>query len=272
MGAEGHAGRHGRQGAGRAWTWWQAMAARCGFPNCWPQSRLSQGHALPASADADQSGDAGIRSRKPAPMPWASGWSGWPMPPGRSPRSPRSHGPIWMNWQQKPAKRSTWRRWTGQVLYVDKRNAAQPVEMFCQAGKVGPAYCTGVGKAMLAYLADPTRLRPRSPGRRFHRFTPHTLATPERSAGRTCRRFAQRGHAFDREEHEPGIICCAVPILHPRGPGDGGVVGHIDHRRGQRLRRWRAQRPGSRTSRRESPPRRKAGAFRNRPNGGGTKT
>ncbi len=22
-----------------------------------------------------------------------------------------------------------------------------------------------------------------------------------------------RGHAFDREEHEPGIICCAVPIL-----------------------------------------------------------
>ncbi len=27
-----------------------------------------------------------------------------------------------------------------------------PVEMFAQAGKVGPAYCTGVGKAMLAFL------------------------------------------------------------------------------------------------------------------------
>ena len=40
----------------------------------------------------------------------------------------------------------------GQVLYVDKRNAARPVEMFSSAGKVGPAYCTGVGKAMLAYL------------------------------------------------------------------------------------------------------------------------
>ena len=38
----------------------------------------------------------------------------------------------------------------GQVLYVDKRNATQPVDMFSQAGKVGPAYCTGVGKAMLA--------------------------------------------------------------------------------------------------------------------------
>ncbi|MGY9048213.1 MAG: IclR family transcriptional regulator, partial [Rhodobacterales bacterium] len=32
-----------------------------------------------------------------------------------------------------------------QVLYVDKRNARQPVEMFSQAGKIGPAYCTGVG-------------------------------------------------------------------------------------------------------------------------------
>ena len=40
----------------------------------------------------------------------------------------------------------------GQVLYVDKRNAARPVEMFSSAGKVGPAYCTGVGKAMLAFL------------------------------------------------------------------------------------------------------------------------
>ena len=40
----------------------------------------------------------------------------------------------------------------GQVLYVDKRNARQPIEMFSQAGKVGPAYCTGVGKAMLAHL------------------------------------------------------------------------------------------------------------------------
>ena len=37
-----------------------------------------------------------------------------------------------------------------QVLYVDKRNARVPVEMYSQAGKIGPAYCTGVGKAMLS--------------------------------------------------------------------------------------------------------------------------
>ena len=38
----------------------------------------------------------------------------------------------------------------GQVLYVARVGAARPLEMFSEAGKVGPAYCTGVGKAMLA--------------------------------------------------------------------------------------------------------------------------
>ena len=100
---------------------------------------------------------------------------------------------------------------TGQVLYVDKRNARQPVEMFSQAGKVGPAYCTGVGKAMLAFLdeADLTRALTRQS---FHRFTQHTLASPaELMTELTAIRA--RGYAFDREEHEPGIICVAVPIL-----------------------------------------------------------
>jgi IclR family transcriptional regulator, KDG regulon repressor len=99
----------------------------------------------------------------------------------------------------------------GQVLYVDKRNAARPVEMFSQAGKVGPAYCTGVGKAMLAYLPeealDAALLR-----QSFHRFTPHTLDTQTALLDELAA-IRERGYGFDREEHEPGIICVAVPIL-----------------------------------------------------------
>lgn len=103
----------------------------------------------------------------------------------------------------------------GQVLYVDKRNAARPVEMFSSAGKVGPAYCTGVGKAMLAFMPDEA-VAAALTRQSFHRFTEHTLNTPERlkaelAAIRAC------GHAFDREEHEPGIICCAAPILSRAG-------------------------------------------------------
>lgn len=99
----------------------------------------------------------------------------------------------------------------GQVLYVDKRNAARPVEMFSQAGKVGPAYCTGVGKAMLAFL-DPPALEAALARQSFHRFTPETLDSPAALRAELVA-IRARGHALDRQEHEPGIICCAAPIL-----------------------------------------------------------
>lgn len=109
----------------------------------------------------------------------------------------------------------------GQVLYVDKRNAAKPVEMFAQAGKVGPAYCTGVGKAMLAFLSDEALDRAVQ-RQSFHRFTPHTLDSPGKLRAE-LEAIRHRGHAFDREEHEPGIICCAVPIL----TRSGRVIGAL---------------------------------------------
>lgn len=99
----------------------------------------------------------------------------------------------------------------GQVLYVDKRNARQPVPMFSQAGRVGPGYCTGVGKAMLAHLPADARARAISQ-QAFHRYTPATITDPAALAAELDRVRA-RGHAFDAEEHEPGIICVAVPIL-----------------------------------------------------------
>jgi IclR family KDG regulon transcriptional repressor len=103
----------------------------------------------------------------------------------------------------------------GQVLYVDKRNAAKPVEMFAQAGKVGPAYCTGVGKAMLAYL-PPDALEAALARQSFYRHTPHTLASRDLLLAE-LQAIRERGHAWDREEHEAGIICCAVPILSRQG-------------------------------------------------------
>mgnify|MGYP005853886367 CR=1 FL=1 len=109
----------------------------------------------------------------------------------------------------------------GQVLYVDKRNATKPVEMFSQAGKVGPAYCTGVGKAMLAFMPDEA-VEAALSRQSFHRFTANTLDTPDKLRSELATIRAQ-GHAFDREEHEPGIICCAAPILARSGRVLGAV-------------------------------------------------
>lgn len=102
-----------------------------------------------------------------------------------------------------------------QVLYIDKRNAGKPVQMYSQAGKVGPAYCTGVGKVMLAFLdedAAETVIEQQS----FHVFTEHTIDSAEALRAELSD-IRQNGYGFDREEHEPGIICVAMPILSDTG-------------------------------------------------------
>jgi len=108
-----------------------------------------------------------------------------------------------------------------QVLYVDKRNAAVPVEMFSQAGKVGPVYCTGVGKAMLAWsrIDAQTRIIEQQS---YHGFTKNTL-TSRRALRSELDIICSRGFAYDNEEHEPGIICVALPILSQTGRVLGGL-------------------------------------------------
>ncbi|WP_299141337.1 IclR family transcriptional regulator [uncultured Tateyamaria sp.] len=109
----------------------------------------------------------------------------------------------------------------GQVLYVDKRNAAEPLEMFSQAGKVGPGYCTGVGKAMLAFLADEA-LEVALSQQAWFAHTAHTHTSRE-SLSRELAAIRSEGVAYDREEHEPGIICIAAPILSDVGRSIGAL-------------------------------------------------
>ena len=107
------------------------------------------------------------------------------------------------------------------VLYVDKRRAAAPVPMFSDAGKIGPAYCTGVGKAMLAFL-DGAALDRVLAQQSWHPFTQATITEPDAMRAELARVRAA-GHALDREEHEPGIRCVAMPVLSGAGRVQGAV-------------------------------------------------
>ncbi|WP_037309131.1 IclR family transcriptional regulator [Ruegeria halocynthiae] len=127
---------------------------------------------------------------------------------------------------------------SSQVLYVDKRNAAQPVEMYSQAGKVGPAYCTGVGKAMMAFLEGDALNRAVSQ-QSYHRFTDKTL-TSEAALRADLDLIRSRGYAIDDEEHEPGIICIACPILTTGGRPLGAisVTGSTERMNFNQLETW----------------------------------
>ena len=109
----------------------------------------------------------------------------------------------------------------GQVLYVDKVNSDRDTQMYAQAGKVGPAYCTGVGKAMLAFLEGEAR-QSALDQQSYHAHTPNTLTT-RASLEAELKEISERGYAFDLEEHEPGIICVATPVL----SRNGSILGAI---------------------------------------------
>lgn len=108
-----------------------------------------------------------------------------------------------------------------EIVYLDKVESRSAVRMHSQIGKASPLYCTGVGKAALSLLSD-QRLDATIARMRFHRFTAHTLVTPEAlraeiASIRAC------GNAYDREEHEPGISCVAAPI----SSRDGSLIAGI---------------------------------------------
>ncbi len=115
----------------------------------------------------------------------------------------------------------------GQVLYLDKRVAAQAVPMYSSTGKIAPAYCTGVGKAMLAFLTADAQDRA-VVRQSFRQHTPNTLVTEDALRAELAA-IRARGYAVDREEHEPGIICVAVPIRSPGGElfGSLSVTGTV---------------------------------------------
>ncbi len=109
----------------------------------------------------------------------------------------------------------------GQVLFVDKLRATDRFETLAQVGKVAPAYCTGVGKAMLAFVA-PKRLQIALQQQSYFQYTKATHGSAD-SLNRELDQIRIDGVAFDREEHEQGINSIAAPIL----SHSGRVIGAI---------------------------------------------
>lgn len=101
------------------------------------------------------------------------------------------------------------------VVYVDKVEGSHRMRMASMIGVRNPAYCTGVGKALLAYL-EPAELQRRFTDYRFHAFTAHTIASLG-DLGRHLAEIRQLRYATDDEEHEIGIRCVAAPIFNFRG-------------------------------------------------------
>jgi DNA-binding IclR family transcriptional regulator len=102
-----------------------------------------------------------------------------------------------------------------EVVYIDKVESRQQIRMFSAVGKRGPLHCTGVGKAILAFL-DPVRQKVMVSELPLKTFTKNTFAN-RTSLLRHLGEIRARGYAKDLEEHEERIRCAAAPIFDYRG-------------------------------------------------------
>ncbi len=98
----------------------------------------------------------------------------------------------------------------GQVLYVDKVESSRSLRMPSQVGRRLPVHCTGVGKALTAFLPDEV-LRGLLLRRGMPRFTTATITDVE-TLQREFAEVRRRGYAIDNEEIEEGLVCIAAPV------------------------------------------------------------
>jgi len=96
------------------------------------------------------------------------------------------------------------------AIYIEKRESLHSIRMYSKIGGVAPLYCTGVGKAILAFQS-PGILEKLLDSITFHKYTENTIITREQLL-KEIDEIKKKGYAEDREEHEKNIVCIAGPI------------------------------------------------------------
>lgn len=99
----------------------------------------------------------------------------------------------------------------GEVFMVDKIESPMGLKLNSAVGTTSPAYCSGIGKTLLAYLAEKEKLE-RLKSISLKAKTKYTI-TNKNKLIKELNHIKTKGYAIDREELEEGLICVAVPVF-----------------------------------------------------------
>ena len=102
-----------------------------------------------------------------------------------------------------------------QVVYVDQVASRHTVRMFTQIGTRVPIYCTGAGKALLAFCGI-IEIEAYLSQECFEPRTPNTITSAAALRDELCC-IHERGYAFDIGEMEPDVHCVAAPVFDHTG-------------------------------------------------------
>jgi DNA-binding IclR family transcriptional regulator len=103
----------------------------------------------------------------------------------------------------------------GEVMELAKVSGGRATSVAARPGTRYPAYCTALGKVLLAHL-PPEEFNGFLAQRRLLRHTPRTISTLTRLRGE-LQTVAKRGYALDRGEMEEDLYCVGVPVRGPDG-------------------------------------------------------
>jgi DNA-binding IclR family transcriptional regulator len=101
-----------------------------------------------------------------------------------------------------------------QVLIVEKITGHRPMPMLSQVGETIPAFCSALGRAILAY-STPATIDAVLGGELVGR-TPRTVTNPA-ALRRELAAIPDRGWSQEREEGNIGICCVGAPVFGPQG-------------------------------------------------------
>lgn len=97
------------------------------------------------------------------------------------------------------------------VVYIDKVEGSRSVRMGSMIGNSSPLHCTGIGKAILAFLS-PAELEEKLKNIEFKKFTNNTI-TSKKALLTELEIIRKRKVALDKCEHEDGVFCIAAPVF-----------------------------------------------------------
>lgn len=98
----------------------------------------------------------------------------------------------------------------GEILSIEQEESGQSLSPRIFIGKRAPLHCTGVGKAIMAYLSkDKVAAIVEEKG--LEKFTENTITT-KKDLENEFKKIREQGYVVDNMEHEEGVQCVAGPI------------------------------------------------------------
>ncbi|MHC6179320.1 IclR family transcriptional regulator [Clostridium sp. JNZ X4-2] len=104
-----------------------------------------------------------------------------------------------------------------EIIFLDKIITREPLRIELEVGKRVPAYCSSLGKAILAFRPnlDISQFN-------FHKITNNTIDSLEKFEDELVE-IREKGYSMDNEEYINGLICLAVPIKNQLNNSIGAI-------------------------------------------------